>query len=107
MQKQCFQTIKVKPYLSVNTVSDKSTKVTGKTEAKASVNVYLNNKLYKTVTADKNGKFSASIKKQKAGAKVKVVATRTRYQNTVTKTVADKTPPSLTCAGCDQQHNSY
>ena len=90
------KTIKVKPYLSVNTVSDKSTKVTGKTEAKASVNVYLNNKLYKTVTADKNGKFSASIKKQKAGAKVKVVATRNKVSNTVTKTVADKTPPSLT-----------
>ena len=60
------------------------------------MNVYLNNKLYKTVTADKNGKFSASIKKQKAGAKVKVVATRNKVSNTVTKTVADKTPPSLT-----------
>ena len=38
------KTITVKPYLSVNTVSDKSTKVAGKTEAKAKVKIYVKNK---------------------------------------------------------------
>ena len=58
--------------------------------------IYVKNKHYKTVTADKNGKFSVTLKKQKPGTKVKVVVTKNKLSTTVTKTVVDKSPPPLT-----------
>ncbi|PQD96203.1 hypothetical protein CYL18_06285 [Pradoshia eiseniae] len=88
---------KTAPTLSVNQVSDKSTTITGTTEAKATVKLYLNGKLQKTtVKADSKGKFSFKISKQKAGVVVKVVATDAA-KNATTKSikVLDKTAPAI------------
>lgn len=89
------KTITVKPKLSIDTLSDKSTKITGIAESAATVKVYVNNKLIKKVKANKNGKYSVAIKKQKAGTKVKAVATKNKLSKTMTTTVIDKTSPTM------------
>ncbi|MGE8203799.1 Ig-like domain-containing protein [Heyndrickxia sp. NPDC080065] len=86
---------KTPPSLTVSQVSDKSTKVTGKTEAKATVKLYINGKLKQTKTADSKGNYSLTISKQKAGVKIKVVASDKAGNSTSkTFTVLDKTPPA-------------
>lgn len=85
---------KLMPILTLNTVSDQQTKVTGKTNSKAKVQLYLNGKYNKTATADSKGNYSFSIKKQKAGAKVQVKTTNKEKNTSIkTTTVIDKTPP--------------
>ena len=88
---------KTAPKLSINQVSDKSTTITGTTEAKATVKLYLNGKLQKTtVKADSRGKFSFKISKQKAGFVVKVVTSDTAKNATTKSTkVVDKTAPAI------------
>ncbi|WP_455675246.1 S8 family serine peptidase, partial [Pradoshia sp.] len=55
-------------------ITSSTTKVTGKTEARASVILETGKKqLAKPVKADKNGKFTISMKKQKAGTIIKVI----------------------------------
>ncbi|MBB2482251.1 hypothetical protein H5P36_18920 [Bacillus sp. APMAM] len=82
---------------SVNTVSDRDKKVTGKTEAGAKVIIKVGKKSLGSKTADKKGNFSVSIKVQKAGTKLEVTATdKEGNTSKVTKvTVKDKTPPSV------------
>ena len=60
---------------TVSKINEKSTKISGKSEAYSKVQVYLNNKLYKTVTASKKGTFTAPLKKVKVGSKLKFIAT--------------------------------
>jgi 2',3'-cyclic-nucleotide 2'-phosphodiesterase / 3'-nucleotidase / 5'-nucleotidase len=57
---------------SVGTVTAKSTKVTGKAEAYSTVVVKVGGKVIGSRTADKYGKFSITIAKQKAGKVVEV-----------------------------------
>ncbi|WP_335547459.1 Ig-like domain-containing protein [Neobacillus drentensis] len=77
-------------------VSDKATKVTGKTEAYATVKLYIAGKYQRSVTADKYGNFSFSISKQKAGTEIKVYAVDKagNVSKAVSVKVVDKTAPS-------------
>lgn len=59
---------------SVDKITVKTTKVTGKAEAYSNVVVKVSGKVIGSKTADKYGKFSISIKKQKAGKVVEVTA---------------------------------
>ncbi|WP_066248534.1 Ig-like domain-containing protein [Neobacillus drentensis] len=77
-------------------VSDKAVKVTGKTEAYATVKLYIAGKYQRSVTADKNGNFSFSISKQKAGTEIKVYAIDKagNVSKAVSVKVVDKTAPA-------------
>ncbi|WP_139891364.1 Ig-like domain-containing protein [Bacillus sp. D386] len=81
---------------SVNAVSDKSTTVTGKTEAGAKVTVKAGSKTLGTATANSNGNYTVKIKKQKAGTSLSVTASDKAGNISKAKTVkvADKTAPS-------------
>ena len=59
---------------SVDKITVKSTKVTGKAEAYSTVVVKVSGKVIGSRTADKYGKFSITIAKQKAGKVIEVVA---------------------------------
>ncbi|MGH1334464.1 MAG: Ig-like domain-containing protein, partial [Exiguobacterium indicum] len=72
------------PVLSVNRVSVRSTKVSGKTEKGATVTMTIGKKSYKR-TADAKGNYSFSISKQKAGTSIKI-SSKNKYGSSV-KTV--------------------
>ncbi|MFL6556438.1 MAG: Ig-like domain-containing protein, partial [Bacillus sp. (in: firmicutes)] len=80
--------------LTVNTVSDKSKEVTGKTEAGATVSILIGTKIY-TAKADLNGNFKVIIPVQKAGTKLSVTTKDATGNVSAPKsiTVIDKTPP--------------
>jgi hypothetical protein len=80
----------------VNPVSDRDTKVTGQTKAGAKVIVKAGSVTLGEATAGKDGKFSVTIKAQKAGTVLLVIAMdKTNNTSATTKvTVQDKTPPS-------------
>ncbi|MEG6573667.1 Ig-like domain-containing protein [Caldibacillus debilis] len=80
---------------TVYTVADYSTKVTGKTEAGATVYVKAGPKQLGKGTANSKGDFSVSIPKQKAGTVLTVYAVDKAGNKGVEAkvTVADKTPP--------------
>ncbi|WP_445490911.1 S8 family serine peptidase [Niallia sp. 03133] len=80
----------------VYAVSDKDTKVTGKTEEFASVTVKANGKTIGKETSTIDGDFSVSIPKQKAGVKLSVTATDNAKNTSKTTTISvlDKTAPS-------------
>lgn len=61
--------------LTVSKVSSSSKSVSGKTEAKAKVQVKAGSKVLGKTTADKNGKYKVTIKKQKKNTKLSVVST--------------------------------
>lgn len=65
------------PALSVNRVSSRSTKVTGKTGKGAAVTMTIGKKSYKR-TADAKGNYSFSINRQKVNTKIKVMS-QNRY----------------------------
>ncbi|GHH97432.1 Ig-like domain-containing protein [Neobacillus kokaensis] len=103
-----FKNIDIKaPAVSkVNTVSDKSIYVTGKTEAKATVTVVIGSKKY-SKTADTKGNFKIKIPKQKAGKKVTVTAKDKAGNVSKPKsvTVLDKTAPSLSVKSISDKDN--
>ncbi|MED4535620.1 Ig-like domain-containing protein, partial [Heyndrickxia coagulans] len=70
---------------SVNTVSNKSTFVSGKTSKSSTVHVKIGSKTYKGKSNSK-GDYKVSIPKQKAGTKIYVYATNT-YGKSGTKSV--------------------
>ncbi|ACQ70027.1 MULTISPECIES: Ig-like domain-containing protein [unclassified Exiguobacterium] len=72
------------PVLSINKVTTRSTKVSGKTEKGATVTMMLGKKSYKR-KADSKGNYSFAINKQKAGTSIKI-STKNKYGSTV-KTV--------------------
>ncbi|MFP5108536.1 Ig-like domain-containing protein [Neobacillus sp. C211] len=80
--------------LTVNTVSDKSKEVTGKTEAGATVSILIGTKIY-AAKAHANGSFKVIIPVLKAGTKLIVTAKDAAGNASVAKsnTVIDKTPP--------------
>ncbi|SMQ85046.1 Ig-like domain (group 3) [Bacillus sp. OV166] len=80
--------------LTVNTVSDKTKEVTGKTEAGATVSILIGTKIY-AAKADTNGNFKVIIPAQKAGTKLIVTAKDAAGNVSVAKsiTVLDKTAP--------------
>ncbi|MGP7815675.1 S8 family serine peptidase [Niallia sp. 01092] len=80
----------------VNTVSDKDTKVTGKTEEFATITVQVNGKTLGKGTANIDGNYSISIKKQTAGLKLAVTSTDNAKNTSKATyiTVLDKTAPS-------------
>lgn len=72
----------------VNAVKPTSTKVTGTTESKAKVNVKVGSKIIGTAVADKNGKYTVKISKQKVGVKLSVLAVKSGISTkTTTMTV--------------------
>ena len=81
--------------LTVNKVSNKTTTVTGKTEAKASVEVKLGSKLLGKATADSKGNYKVKIKAQKAGTKLTVVARdKAKNAKALSVTVVDQIAPT-------------
>ncbi|MGE8203722.1 Ig-like domain-containing protein [Heyndrickxia sp. NPDC080065] len=81
---------------TVNVVSDKDKKVTGKAEALSKVTIKVGAKTVGTGTADKNGAFSITIKPQKAGTVLTITTTNEagNESQAVKVTVIDKTPPA-------------
>ncbi|WP_020153680.1 Ig-like domain-containing protein, partial [Caldibacillus debilis] len=79
----------------VSTVGDNATKVTGKTEAGATVYVKAGSKQIGKGTANSKGDFSIKISKQKAGTTLTVYAVdKAGNKSKETKVkVVDKTPP--------------
>ena len=74
--------------LTVNKVTSKTTTVTGKTEAKASVEVKLGSKSLGKATADSKGNYKVKIKAQKKGTKLTIIARdKAKNAKTVTTTV--------------------
>lgn len=81
---------------TVNPVSDKSTAVSGKTEAGAAVTVAIGSWKSKVKLADAKGKFTVTIPKQKAGTKLNVTAKDKAGNVSAAKSlvVLDKTAPA-------------
>ena len=81
---------------TVNAVSDKDKKVTGKAEADSSVTVKAGKTVLGTGTATAKGTFSIAIKAQKAGTKLSVTAADKagNVSKAATVTVSDKTAPA-------------
>ncbi|MEH6944080.1 Ig-like domain-containing protein [Bacillus sp. JJ722] len=84
------------PELSINEVKDNSTDVSGTTEARAKVELSIDNKMTQTVYADAYGKYSFTISKQKVGTTIAVsVINASGNKNTKKVTVSSATLPSL------------
>jgi hypothetical protein len=81
---------------TVNTVSDKSKEVSGKTEVGATVTVAIGSKKYTSKPADIKGYYKVTIPLQKAGVKLLVTAKDKAGNVSTTKSVvvSDKTAPS-------------
>ena len=69
------------PTVTVNQVTARSTKVSGKTEKGATVTMTIGKKSYKR-TADAKGNYSFSISKQKAGTSIKI-SSKNKYGSSV------------------------
>lgn len=69
------------PVVTVNSVTARSTKVSGKTEKGATVTMTIGKKSYKR-TADAKGNYSFSISKQKAGTSIKI-SSKNKYGTSV------------------------
>ena len=82
----------------VNAVDDNDKSVSGKTEANATVTVKNGKTTLGTPKADKSGNFKLSIKPVKAGTKLTFTAKDPagNVSKATSKTVVDKTAPSLT-----------
>ncbi|WHY66778.1 Ig-like domain-containing protein [Neobacillus sp. SuZ13] len=80
--------------LTVNSVSDKSKEVTGKTEVGATISVKIGTKIY-AAKADTNGNFKVIIPAQKAGTKLIVTAKDAAGNVSAAKSISvlDKTAP--------------
>nr|WP_273848123.1 Ig-like domain-containing protein [Halalkalibacter alkalisediminis] len=80
----------------VNTISDRDTTIKGETEANATITMKRDGKTIASKKADKKGKFSIKISKQKVGTKLSITATDAagNISKTTTKTVKDKTAPN-------------
>lgn len=74
----------------VNEVTDQSNKVTGKTEAKATVIVKKNGQVLGNAVADTNGNFSVTISKQAANSQLSVTAVDLAGNESGAKTVTVK-----------------
>ncbi|TWT01125.1 Ig-like domain-containing protein [Planomicrobium sp. CPCC 101079] len=81
---------------TVNTVSDKSTGVTGKAETNATVYIKIGTKQIGKAAA-KSGAYSIKIPKQKAGTSISVYAVDAAKNKSASKTVKvlDKTAPAI------------
>lgn len=80
--------------LTVDSISDKATSITGKTIAGATVTVKAGNTTVGTGTADSKGVFTITIAKQKAGTALVITATSEGKDTSVTATVIDRTAPT-------------
>ena len=78
------------PSVQLNTVRVKAKKITGKTEPKAKVTMYVNGKLIKTTTANSKGNYAYTHKKLRAKDKVKVIVTNTYGGKTTKQTTVRK-----------------
>lgn len=80
---------------SISSVSDQSTKISGKTSAYTTVKLFINSKYQKSTTSTSTGTFAFAISKQKAGTKMYVIAEKAGNKS-VSKsvTVLDKTAPA-------------
>ncbi|MCO4097609.1 hypothetical protein KFX46_11455, partial [Macrococcus canis] len=93
-------TVKPKPVKNskpvVNPIDDNDIKVTGKAKSGSTVYVLVKNKVIGKGIS-KNGKYTISVKKQKAGTTVNVYSIYKKVKSsTVTTKVIDRTPPSFT-----------
>lgn len=86
----------IAPNIKIYAVSDRSTMVTGITEAGATVQLFVNGRKIQTLVADGNGRVSFAISPLKAGVKVRMTAIDQagNSQSTENITVSDKTAPA-------------
>lgn len=84
------------PIVKVAQVTDSATTVTGTTDSNATVHLYKGKKLLSEVKAAKNGHYSFTVDKQRAGTVLNVHVNNRDALTTVTSmTVIDKTAPTL------------
>ncbi|MEM5593000.1 Ig-like domain-containing protein [Niallia circulans] len=78
------------------TISNKSDKITGNAEANSTVTAKAGKKKLGSAVADKKGKYTIKIKKQKENTKISVTATdkAKNISKAKTITVADKIAPA-------------
>lgn len=85
------------PPLTYNQISNKTTAIKGKTEAKATVRLYISNQYKGKTTAKADGSYSLAISKQKAGTKINLTSTSTNTVKRVKEikgiVVVDKIAP--------------
>lgn len=88
------QTPPAKP--TVNTITSEATKVTGKAEASSTVTIKAGSTKLGEAKADKDGKYSVAIKKQKPGVEISVTAKDAagNISAAAKVKVTDKTPPA-------------
>lgn len=82
---------------TMNKVTDAIKHVSGKTEANATVKLYINNHYQSSTKADQAGNYTFSIAKQVAGTNISVTATDEAGNVSAEKsiTVIDKTAPAI------------
>lgn len=87
--------------LTVGTISNKTTSVTGTTEANATVSIYYGNKLLTSTKATGNGVFTLKIPAQKANVKLVVKTTDEAGNEGISKTITvlDKIGPTKLTVG--------
>ncbi|WP_082347238.1 Ig-like domain-containing protein [Bacillus sp. FJAT-18017] len=72
---------------TTNKITNKDTKVVGKTESKATVVLSISGKHYKTLTASEEGNFSITIPVQNTGTEISAVATDRRGNKSPARTI--------------------
>ena len=94
---------------TINKVTDASRNVIGKTEAKAKVTLYINDKRQGTKIADKAGNYKFTIKKQSVGTEIKVTATDAAGNVSDEKVVKviDKTAPVIASVDKVNEKSKY
>ncbi|MBT2734695.1 L,D-transpeptidase family protein [Bacillus sp. ISL-7] len=99
--------IKAPAVPTVNTVSDKTIEVSGKTEKGATVTVAIGSKRYTAKPADSKGTFKVKIPKQKAGLKLSFTAKDKSGNISKTKTVVvlDRTAPVVSGVSNNRVYN--
>ncbi|MGE7918039.1 leucine-rich repeat protein [Viridibacillus sp. NPDC093762] len=86
---------KTPPKLTVKQISDKSTTISGTTEANTEVRLYIKGNLKQTTTANAKGIYTFKIGKQKSGVTVTIVAIdKASNKKSQTIKVLDKTDPA-------------
>ncbi|MGE7932539.1 S8 family serine peptidase [Viridibacillus arvi] len=82
---------------TISTVSDRTTVIKGKTTPYALVMLKKGEKIVKTAIADKNGQYTMTILKQKAGTKLSIFATLKGHTSSKVRTITvlDRTAPSV------------
>ncbi|WP_306659829.1 Ig-like domain-containing protein [Bacillus sp. AFS017336] len=100
--------IKDLPTPKINSITNKSTAISGTFLSKSSVQIYVNNKQVSTVQTDTNGNYQLKTKPLKEFTKINVVGVSIGLKSkAATSTVADVIAPSVTSIPSISDHSQY